>query len=186
MRVWPLFLAVSGLALGGCFRPHARMTTMKLPEFSADPERLPFTVSRDGGFYGGTFSGRIPAGQRADGLFTYELYYLLTIADGRDDTLCREADFKLRGIVIERRNEEMTGVHFLKELTGRLDFTGDKPVAAASSPSPSFSIPETPDAIQIAPGASAARFNIQYRPPGAEASNAFSLVFELRLAAPRD
>jgi hypothetical protein len=180
MRVWPLVLALSGLLSGGCLQ-HSRITALNLPELSADSEPLPFTESRSGGFYGGTFPGKIPVGQRDSGLFTYELYYLLTVADGRADTLCREAGFKLHGIVAERRQGELAGIRFLKELTGRLRFTPDGVIPSGLSASSSFSIPDPARAIQTAPDQSGAAFAVRYQPPGAEPANALSLVFELRL-----
>ena len=69
--------ALLGMLLGGgCMQSAPRTSQLKLLGISAEPEPLPFVAAAGyRGFYAGTFSGKVPVGQRTGGIFTYELYY---------------------------------------------------------------------------------------------------------------
>lgn len=185
MRFRLILPAILGLFLGGgCMQSAPRTTQLKLLGISAETEPLPFTAAAGyRGFYAGTFSGKIPAGQRTGGIFTYELYYLLSIGNGLDGTLCSEAGFRLRSIVVEREESEIIGIHFLKDLTGTLVLSDGKLTVKDVSANPSFTPPEIIPPSQKSASSSPPRLSIGYRQTPADAA-AFSLVFDIRVSSP--
>lgn len=185
MRVRLIFPALLGMLLGGgCMQSAPRTSQLKLLGISAEPEPLPFVAAAGyRGFYAGTFSGKVPVGQRTGGIFTYELYYLLSIGDGLDGSLCSEAGFRLRGIVVEREESEIIGVRFLKDLTGTLALSDGGLTVKETSESPSFTPPEILPPLKKAASSSPPRLSIGYRRAPADAA-AFSLVFDIRVSAP--
>ncbi len=189
MRAISLILVVACLGLSGCFHQKTQVASVKLMEISGDASGQQYTVSKTDGFLAGSSSGKIQLGQSSLGDFSYELYYLLSIGNGAGAP-CTNADFTLRGIVMEKENGELIGIRFLKELTGKFSYDKGRMAVSDLSTSPSFINPVLsglkntltnpgPNSNALQSQGFYSAFSIQFLPNPADQVNRVELVFDI-------
>ncbi len=194
MRAISLILIVVCLGLSGCvcFQQKTQVSSVKLLEISGDASTQQYTASKTDGFLANNFSGKMQLGQSALGDFSYELYYHMAIGNGAG-AICSDADFTLRGLVMEKENGELIGIRFLRELTGKISYDKGKMTVGSLSKSPSFvnltvgalkskasrNTDHSPNGISI--DEYYFPLNAQFLPNPADQVNRLELVFDLTI-----